>query len=188
MKTKKTPFTLEELKDIFSYNEETPCDTHDLINCHCQEVPSLFLSFFLSLIFPPSFSCSQQEKTKTKRLKQKSVKANQLSSEQLSGWVHCFDSSNCEVGRLHFPLSLLTKRTSASFPPSIKDPIVQKLFDESLASFCFYKIVTSKEDEDEEGTEASEEPPSTAQKTAMQVEQEDKGLDAELDQLLDDVI
>ena len=28
-------FTLEELKDIFSYNASTKCDTHDLIRCDC---------------------------------------------------------------------------------------------------------------------------------------------------------
>ena len=32
----KRHFSREELKDVFSLIEKSPCDTHDLINCNCR--------------------------------------------------------------------------------------------------------------------------------------------------------
>ncbi|XP_078317379.1 DNA repair and recombination protein RAD54B-like isoform X2 [Crassostrea virginica] len=34
-KKREAQFSLEELRDLFSLNENTECDTHDLLKCHC---------------------------------------------------------------------------------------------------------------------------------------------------------
>ncbi|KAL6050256.1 DNA repair and recombination protein RAD54B [Balamuthia mandrillaris] len=36
----KPQFTLEELRDLFRLRLDTPCDTHDLLNCHCATASS----------------------------------------------------------------------------------------------------------------------------------------------------
>jgi len=33
----KPNFTLAELRDLFTFREETKCDTHDLLNCRCSK-------------------------------------------------------------------------------------------------------------------------------------------------------
>ena len=30
-------FTKEELRDLFSFNDSAECDTHDLLDCHCED-------------------------------------------------------------------------------------------------------------------------------------------------------
>ncbi len=53
----KLKFSKAELKNIFSFNESTMCDTHDLLRCEClekNERTTGFLSEFMHLQLPSS--------------------------------------------------------------------------------------------------------------------------------------
>ncbi|TPX40915.1 hypothetical protein SeMB42_g03590 [Synchytrium endobioticum] len=63
-------FTADELKDLFSYDSESSCITHDQMNCECQHEP------------PPS------SPRNCKRTAHSDGNANKYNSTQLQDWSH----------------------------------------------------------------------------------------------------
>eukprot|EP01117_Protostelium_nocturnum_P012146 TRINITY_DN4455_c0_g2_i2.p1 TRINITY_DN4455_c0_g2~~TRINITY_DN4455_c0_g2_i2.p1 ORF type:complete len:842 (-),score=232.18 TRINITY_DN4455_c0_g2_i2:126-2303(-) len=69
---KKAHFTKEELRDLFSYNSDTICDTHDLLQCK---------------------KCGIHIEKKRK----KNEESSKALESEFEGWTHSHESASCDV-------------------------------------------------------------------------------------------
>jgi len=69
----KMRFTKEDLRDIFSYNEHTLCDTHELFGCHCVDQ-----------------AAGRSRKSHLKVLNQEE---QNIAQQEMATWQHCPDAS-----------------------------------------------------------------------------------------------
>jgi len=119
VKDSKRQFTVEELKDIFSLQEGSLCNTHELMDCHCEaEEPE---------IADDKEDGSLNRKRKNLAVPQKSKRLH-LQMDSLREWKH-------------FSLFNLPKTPDGTFTKELKE-----VFDGG-AIFCFERIRDSKDSE-----------------------------------------